>query len=201
MATRRSLATTADRRGKEHARLAGDIQNGLGQGRFGQFQKCDIDTVDGGVTHGAYPLAQFAHLVVGSLAAVGVDGVTWQAYEAILQDRVHELYRQIHTGAYRAQVSRRTYIAKTDGKLRPLGIAAVEDKIVQQAVVKVLSAIYEEDYLGFSCPLAVGVEKPSGCVAPYETSKRRTKPPKDGGQVPAYSRHASAWLVSRTRKG
>ena len=69
-------------------------------------------------------------------AAVSVDGVTWQAYEAILQDRVHELHRQIHTGAYRAQASRRTYIAKTDG-----------------------------------------------------------------GQVPAYSRHASAWLVSRTRKG
>jgi RNA-directed DNA polymerase len=83
-------------------------------------------------------------------AAVGVDGVTWQDYEAILQERVHELHRQIHTGAYRAQASRRTYIAKADGKLRPLGIAAVEDKIVQQAVVKVLSAIYEEDFLGFS---------------------------------------------------
>jgi hypothetical protein len=83
-------------------------------------------------------------------AAVGVDGVTWQDYEAILHGRVHELHRQIHTGAYRAQASRRTYIAKADGKLRPLGIAAVEDKIVQQAVVKVLSAIYEEDFLGFS---------------------------------------------------
>jgi RNA-directed DNA polymerase len=83
-------------------------------------------------------------------AAVGVDGVTWQDYEVILHGRVHELHRQIHAGAYRAQASRRTYIAKADGKLRPLGIAAVEDKIVQQAVVKVLSAIYEEDFLGFS---------------------------------------------------
>ena len=83
-------------------------------------------------------------------AAVGVDGMTWQDYENILYERVHELHRQIHTGAYRAQSSRRVYIAKTDGKLRPLGIAAVEDKIVQQAVVKVLSAIYEEDFLGFS---------------------------------------------------
>lgn len=83
-------------------------------------------------------------------AAVGVDGVTWRDYENILYERVHELHREIHTGAYRAQASRRTYIHKTDGKLRPLGIAAVEDKIVQQAVVKVLNAIYEEDFLGFS---------------------------------------------------
>jgi len=83
-------------------------------------------------------------------AAVGVDGVTWRDYENILYERVHELHREIRTGAYRAQASRRTYILKTDGKLRPLGIAAVEDKIVQQAVVKVLNAIYEEDFLGFS---------------------------------------------------
>ena len=83
-------------------------------------------------------------------AAVGVDGVTWRDYENTLYERVHELHREIHTGAYRAQASRRTYILKTDGKLRPLGIAAVEDKIVQQAVVKVLNAIYEEDFLGFS---------------------------------------------------
>ena len=83
-------------------------------------------------------------------AAVGVDGVTWRDYENTLYGRVHELHREIHTGAYRAQASRRTYIHKADGKLRPLGIAAVEDKIVQQAVVKVLNAIYEEDFLGFS---------------------------------------------------
>ena len=83
-------------------------------------------------------------------AAVGVDGVTWRDYENILYERAHELHREIHTGAYRAQASRRTYILKADGKLRPLGIAAVEDKIVQQAVVKVLGAIYEEDFLGFS---------------------------------------------------
>ena len=83
-------------------------------------------------------------------AAAGVDGVTWRDYENVLYTRVHELHREIHTGAYRAQASRRVYIPKADGKLRPLGIAALEDKVVQQAVVKVLSMIYEEDFLGFS---------------------------------------------------
>lgn len=83
-------------------------------------------------------------------AAAGVDGVTWREYEATLYTRVHELHREIHSGAYRAQASRRSYIQKADGKMRPLGIAAVEDKVVQQAVVKVLSAIYEEEFLGFS---------------------------------------------------
>ena len=76
--------------------------------------------------------------------------MTWQAYENILYGRVHELQRLIHTGAYRAQASRRVYIAKADGKMRPLRMAAVEDTIVLQAVVKVLSAIHEEDFLGFS---------------------------------------------------
>ena len=83
-------------------------------------------------------------------AAAGVDGITWREYEDILYTRVHELHREIHTGAYRAQPSRRVYIPKADGKPRPLGIASLEDKIVQQAVSTVLNAIYEEDFLGFS---------------------------------------------------
>ena len=83
-------------------------------------------------------------------AAAGVDGVTWKDYESQLYGRVHELHREIHTGAYRAQPTRRVYIPKADGKLRPLGIAALEDKIVQQAVATVLNAIYEQDFLGFS---------------------------------------------------
>ena len=83
-------------------------------------------------------------------AAAGVDGVTWHDYESQLYGRVHELHREIHMGAYRAQPSRRVHIPKADGKLRPLGIAALEDKIVQQAVATVLNAIYEQDFLGFS---------------------------------------------------
>ena len=83
-------------------------------------------------------------------AAPGVDGVTWQEYEQDLENRLAELQSRIHRGAYRAQPSRRVYIPKTDGRQRPLGIAALEDKIVQQAVVSLLEPIYEEDFLGFS---------------------------------------------------
>ena len=83
-------------------------------------------------------------------AAPGVDGVTWEQYAEGVEERLAELHDQIHKGAYRAQPSRRTYIPKADGRQRPLGIAALEDKIVQQAVVTVLNQIYEEDFLGFS---------------------------------------------------
>lgn len=88
--------------------------------------------------------------VLRKQAAAGVDGVTWHDYESQLYGRVHQLHREIQTGAYRAQPSRRVYIPKADGKLRPLGIAALEDKIVQQAITTVLGAIYEQDFLGFS---------------------------------------------------
>src|SRR5271169_2258414 len=83
-------------------------------------------------------------------AAPGVDGVTWQKYEDGLDDRLIDLHGRIHRGAYRAQPSRRVYIEKTDGRQRPLGVAALEDKLVQQAVVTILNQIYEEDFLGFS---------------------------------------------------
>jgi hypothetical protein len=83
-------------------------------------------------------------------AAPGVDGVTWYEYETGLEDRLVDLHSRVHRGAYRAQPSRRKYIEKSDGRLRPLGIAALEDKIVQAATVTILNQIYEEDFLGFS---------------------------------------------------
>jgi group II intron reverse transcriptase/maturase len=83
-------------------------------------------------------------------AAPGVDGMTWQEYEADLEVRLEDLHGRVHRGAYRPQPSRRTYIPKADGRQRPLAIAALEDKIVQGATVMVLNAIYEEDFLGFS---------------------------------------------------
>src|SRR5262245_35138490 len=83
-------------------------------------------------------------------AAPGVDGVTWYEYETGLEERLVDLHSRVHRGAYRAQPSRRKYIEKSDGRQRPLGIAALEDKIVQAATVTILNQIYEEDFLGFS---------------------------------------------------
>src|SRR6266481_5915996 len=83
-------------------------------------------------------------------AAPGVDGVTWKEYENGLEGRLADLHSRVHRGAYRAQPSRRVYIPKADGRQRPLGIAALEDKIVQQAVVTILNEIYEVDFQGFS---------------------------------------------------
>jgi group II intron reverse transcriptase/maturase len=83
-------------------------------------------------------------------AAPGVDGVTWEEYGRDLEVRLSDLHGRIHRGAYRAKPSRRVWIPKTDGRQRPLGIAALEDKIVQHAVGMVLNQIWEEDFLGFS---------------------------------------------------
>jgi RNA-directed DNA polymerase len=83
-------------------------------------------------------------------AAPGVDGLTCRDYEADLERNLEDLHARVHRGAYRVQPSRRVYIPKPDGRQRPLAIAALEDKIVQRAVVTVLNAIYEEEFLGFS---------------------------------------------------
>src|ERR1035438_5479720 len=83
-------------------------------------------------------------------AAPGVDGMTWETYERDLDRRIEDLHAQVKSGAYRALPSRRSYIPKEDGSKRPLAVAALEDKIVQRAVAAVLSAIHEEDFLGFS---------------------------------------------------
>src|SRR5438128_2784926 len=83
-------------------------------------------------------------------AAPGVDGVTWQEYDPELEDRLIDLHSRVHRGAFRAMPSRRVYIEKEDGRKRPLGVAALEDKIVQHAVATILNQIYEEDFLGFS---------------------------------------------------
>ena len=95
-------------------------------------------------------LLRSSYLWLKRNAAPGVDGETWQQYGAGLEERIGDLHDRIHRGAYRAQPSRRTYIPKADGRQRPLGIAALEDKIVQQAAVTVINEIYEEDFVGFS---------------------------------------------------
>jgi RNA-directed DNA polymerase len=89
-------------------------------------------------------------------ASPGIDGVTWDAYSVHLDDRIAELHGRVHRGAYQAKPSRRVLIPKSDGTQRPLGIASLEDKLVQRVVADVMNAIYEEDFLGFSYGFRAG---------------------------------------------
>jgi hypothetical protein len=91
-----------------------------------------------------------AYWAISPKAAPGVDGVTWTGYGQDLEASLRDLHGRVQSGRYRATPSRRAYIPKADGRLRPLGIAALEDKIVQRAVVEVLNAVYEVDFRGFS---------------------------------------------------
>jgi group II intron reverse transcriptase/maturase len=100
--------------------------------------------------HVDLPRLWAAYVAINPKAAPGVDQVTWDTYGQDLRGNLEDLLRRVHGGAYRAKPFRRVYIPKADGRQRPLGIASLEDKIVQRAVVEVLNAIYEEDFLGFS---------------------------------------------------
>jgi len=113
-----------------------------------------------------------AYWAISPKAAPGMDGVTWGAYGQDLEANLTDLYRRVHRGGFRATPSRRVYIPKADGRLRPLGIAALEDKIVQRAVVEVMNAVFEVDFRNFSYgfrprrgphdaldALAVGIER------------------------------------------
>ena len=91
-----------------------------------------------------------AYLAIKRDAAAGIDGETWRHYGENLEGNLMDLSERLKRGAYRAKPVRRTYIPKADGRQRPLGVPTLEDKIVQRAVVEVMNAIYEEDFLGFS---------------------------------------------------
>ena len=130
-------------------------QNGQGvsQGLAGVRQKARANKEERFTTllhHLSVDLLRDSYNALKKSAAPGVDGVRWAEYGQGLEDRLTDLKDRIHRGAYRAQPSRRIYIPKTDGRQRPIGIAALEDKVVQQAVVTILNEIYEVDFRGFS---------------------------------------------------
>jgi RNA-directed DNA polymerase len=100
--------------------------------------------------HVSVDCLRWAFLRLKKNAAPGIDGMTWEQYAGKLERNLQDLHRRVHTGAYRALPSRRKFIPKADGKQRPLGIAALEDKIVQAAIMMILTPIYEEEFLGFS---------------------------------------------------
>jgi RNA-directed DNA polymerase len=102
--------------------------------------------------HHVYDLTRLraAYFSLKKEAAPGVDGETWRHYGVAVEDNLRDLAERLQRGAYRAKPVRRVYISKEDGRQRPLGVPALEDKIVQRATVEVLNAIYETDFLGFS---------------------------------------------------
>jgi RNA-directed DNA polymerase len=95
-------------------------------------------------------LLRWSYLALKRRAASGVDQRTWHEYGEKLEDNLQDLLARVHRGAYRALPSRRQWIPKPDGKMRPLGIASIEDKIVQRALVEILNVVYEREFLGFS---------------------------------------------------
>src|ERR1700683_5486177 len=108
-----------------------------------------------------------AYFCLKKEAAPGVDGETWRHYGETLEDNLQDLSHRLKRGAYRAKPVRRVYIPKADGRQRPLGVTALEDKIVQRAAVEVLNAIYETDFLGFSYGFRPGRDQHQALDALY----------------------------------
>ena len=100
--------------------------------------------------HITIDLLRQSYIALKHDAAPGIDGVSWQSYGENLEEKLKDLHERVHRGSYRAGPAKRSYIPKADGSKRPRSIWCLEDKIVQQAVVTVLEAIYEEDFVGFS---------------------------------------------------
>jgi RNA-directed DNA polymerase len=111
-------------------------------------------------------LLEWAYFALKRQAAAGVDGRTWQVYGEGLAGKLQTLHQRLHRGGYRALPVRRSYIDKGGGAFRPLGITAVEDKVVQRALVELLNAIYEEDFLELSYGFRPGrgAQRRVGCA-------------------------------------
>ncbi|MFL4996018.1 MAG: reverse transcriptase domain-containing protein [Microvirga sp.] len=124
------------------------VSSGLDRVRHAARQRKETFTAL--LHHVTVDLLREAFQALERQAAPGVDGLTWQGYEANLEANLQDLHRRVHRGSYRAKAVRRRFIPKPDGRQRPLGVTALEDKILQRALVRVLNAIYEEDFLGFS---------------------------------------------------
>jgi len=137
-----------------------------------------------------------AYRAIQPQAAAGTDGVTWASYGQDLEENLTDLHTRVHSGVYRARPSRRVYIPKADGRLRPLGIASLEDKIVQRAVVEVLNAIYEVDFLGFSYGFRPG-RKPHDALDALAAGiyKKKVNWILDADIADFFSKLDQAWLM------
>ena len=139
---------------------------------------------------------RFAYSQLKRQAAPGVDGETWRHYGEALEENLQDLSHRLKRGAYRAKPVRRVYIPKADGRQRPLGVTALEDKIVQRATVEVLNAIYETDFLGFSYGFRPGRNQHQALDALYaDCYERRVNWVLDLDVRSFFDRLSHAWLV------
>ena len=155
----RAVAEVVEGRGLREGNAVGKTRPGLRAGvdglsaldRVRRIAKEDKDAKFTALLHHVnVERLRSAYLALRPKAAAGVDGVTWHEYGLGLEENLRGLHRRVHCGSYRAKPVKRAYIPKRDGGMRPLGVAALEDKILQRALVEVLNAIYEADFLGFS---------------------------------------------------
>ena len=173
-----------------------DVQNELAQIR--QTAKSNKDVKFTALMHHIYRIdtLRFAYSQLKRQAAAGVDGETWQHYGEALEDNLQNLSHRLKRGAYRAKPVRRVYIPKADGRQRPLGVTALEDKLVQRATVEVLNAIYETDFLGFSYGFRPGRSQHKALDALYcGLDKRRVNWVLDLDVRSFFDRLSHEWLV------
>ncbi len=141
-------------------------------------------------------LLRQSFLALNRQAATGVDGVTWVEYGKELEERLPDLHDRVQSGRYQAKPSKRIWIPKSDGQRRPIGIAALEDKIVQQALTTVLQQIYEEDFLGFSYGARPGRGQHNALDAIYVAiTQRKVKLVLDADLCKFYDSLDHEWLI------
>src|SRR6266704_1722014 len=154
-----AAAEAGEERGLAKGNTAGETRPGRSAGsgvssELGRVREVAVRDKEARFTallhHVTVSRLRWAYWALSPEAAPGTDGVTWAGWGQDLEANLRDLHERVQAGRYRAVPSRRVYIPKADGRLRPLGIAALEDKVVQRAVVEVLNAIYETDFLGFS---------------------------------------------------
>src|SRR5271167_740090 len=154
-----AAAEAGEERGPAKGNTAGETRPGRSAGpgvssELGRVREVARRDKDARFTallhHVTLECLRWAYWALSPKAAPGVDGVTWSAYGQDLEANLAGLHEKVQQGRYRASPSRRAYIPKADGRQRPLGIATLEDKIVQRAVAGVLNAVYEADFRGFS---------------------------------------------------
>ena len=158
-----------------------------------------------GLLHHIYAVERLraAYLAVKRDAAAGVDGQTWQSYGRDLEANLLDLSDRLARGGYRPEPVKRAYIDKADGSKRPLGVPALEDKIVQRASAEVLGAIYEQDFIGFSYGFRPGrsAHDALDAVAVGERKKSELDPRRGHRQVLRHDRTRLADQVHRASRG